>query len=78
MGALIGGIIALAIGIYLWYIFPGQVIVILGSIPIMLVLGALLAIIAGITSIKDSIEAKKLEKEAAEQSSSSSTEPQQK
>lgn len=73
MGALIGGIIAVAVGIWLWVIWPGQVIVIQGSVPIMLIGAGLLAIIAGITSIKDSIEAKKLEKEA-QQSSSESTE----
>jgi len=70
MGALIGGLIAVAIGIWLWIIWPGQIIVIQGSIPIMLIGAGLLAIIAGITSIKDSIEAKKLEKEAQQTSSS--------
>lgn len=74
MGALIGGIIATAIGVYLWIIWPGQAIVLQGSIPIMLICGGLLAIIAGITSIKDTIEAKKLEKEAQQQTSSSETE----
>lgn len=74
MGALIGGIIATAIGVYLWIIWPGQAIVLQGSIPIMLICGGLLAIIAGITSIKDTIEAKKLEKEAQQQASSSETE----
>lgn len=74
MGALIGGIIATAIGIYLWVIWPGQAIVLQGSIPIMLICGGILAIIAGITSIKDTIEAKKLEKEAQQQSSSTTEE----
>ncbi len=64
MGALIGGIIVTAVGIWLWIKWPGQAIVIQGSLPIMLLCGGILAIIAGITSIKDSIEAKKLEKEA--------------
>ncbi|MCS7151296.1 MAG: hypothetical protein NZ928_02780 [Endomicrobia bacterium] len=68
MGALIGGIIAVAIGIWLWIVWPGQVIVIQGSIPLMLIGAGLLAVIAGITSIKDSIEAKKLEKEAQQSS----------
>jgi sulfite exporter TauE/SafE len=71
MGALIGGIIVAAIGVWLWIIWPGQAIVLQGSIPIMLIAAGLLAIIAGITSIKDSIEAKKLEKEAQQQSNSS-------
>jgi thiol:disulfide interchange protein len=73
MGALIGGIIVAAIGIWLWIIWPGQAIVLQGSIPIMFIAAGLLAIIAGITSIKDSIEAKKLEKEAQQQSNSSSS-----
>jgi thiol:disulfide interchange protein len=73
MGALIGGIIVAAIGVWLWILWPGQVIVLQGSIPIMLIAVGLLAIIAGITSIKDSIEAKKLEKEAQQQSNSSSS-----
>jgi F0F1-type ATP synthase assembly protein I len=73
MGALIGGIIVAAIGVWLWIIWPGQAIVLQGSIPIMLIAAGLLAIIAGITSIKDSIEAKKLEKEAQQQSNSSSS-----
>ncbi len=70
MGALIGGIIVTAIGILLWILWPGQAIVIQGSLPIMLICGGLLAIIAGITSIKDSIEAKKLEKEAQQSATS--------
>jgi ABC-type nickel/cobalt efflux system permease component RcnA len=73
MGALIGGIIAVAIGVWLWIIWPGQAIVLQGSIPIMLIAAGLLAIIAGITSIKDTIEAKKLEKEAQQSSSSSNS-----
>ncbi len=76
MGALIGGIIAVAIGVWLWIIWPGQVIVLQGSIPIMLIGAGLLAIIAGITSIKDTIEAKKLEKEAQQSSSTSTSEEQ--
>ncbi|MFN3551026.1 MAG: hypothetical protein ACK4WJ_04390 [Endomicrobiia bacterium] len=71
MGALIGGIITVVISIYLWIVWPGQAIVIQGSLPIMLLGAGLLAIIAGITSIKDSIEAKKLEQESQQQSSSS-------
>jgi len=74
MGALIGGIIVAAIGVWLWILWPGQVVIVLqGSIPIMFIAAGLLAIIAGITSIKDYIEAKKLEKEAQQQSNSSSS-----
>lgn len=71
MGAIIGGIIVGAISIILWIKWPGQVLVIQGALPIMLLGGALLAILAGIVSIKDSIEAKKLEKEIQQSSSSS-------
>ncbi|MCX7957061.1 MAG: hypothetical protein N2643_04100 [Endomicrobia bacterium] len=73
MGALIGGIIVSAIGIWLWVIWPGQAIVIQGSLPIMLICGGILAVLAGIVSIKDSIEAKKLEKEMEASSEPSST-----
>lgn len=71
MGAIIGGIVVGAIAIVLWIKWPGQAIVIQGALPIMLLGGALLAILAGIVSIKDSIEAKKLEKEAQQSSTSS-------
>ncbi len=71
MGALIGGIITVIISIYLWVVWPGQAIVIQGILPIILLGAGLLAVIAGITSIKDSIEAKKLEQESQQQSSSS-------
>ncbi|MCX7910828.1 MAG: hypothetical protein N2505_04530 [Endomicrobia bacterium] len=78
MGALIGGIIVAVIGVYLWIKWPGQVIVIQGSLPIMLICGAALAVLAGIVSIKDSIEAKKLEKEAEQATQSSSSSEEQK
>ncbi|MCS7232142.1 MAG: hypothetical protein RMJ67_08410 [Elusimicrobiota bacterium] len=78
MGALIGGIIVAVIGVYLWIKWPGQVIVIQGALPIMLICGAALAVLAGIVSIKDSIEAKKLEKEAEQATQSSSSSEEQK
>ncbi len=67
MLALIVGIIVAAIGIWgvkVW--FPDFIMVLKGSIPALLVCGGLLAIIAGITSIKDAMEAKKLEAESKE------------
>ncbi len=75
MGALIGGIIAVVIGVIGIVRWPTDLLVVLkGSVPLMIALGGLLAIIAGITSIKDSIEAKKLEQEAQQSSSSESSE----
>jgi F0F1-type ATP synthase assembly protein I len=74
MGALVAGIITLLIGIVGIVRWSGLVIDFLkGSVPLMLLFGGLLAIIAGITSIKDSIEAKKLEEEAKEESKTDST-----
>ncbi|MFQ3675756.1 MAG: hypothetical protein SNJ64_04360 [Endomicrobiia bacterium] len=75
MGALIAGIITMLIGIIGLVRWGGLVIDFLkGSVPLMLVLGGLLAIIAGITSIKDSIEAKKLEEESKKEETTSSSE----
>ncbi len=68
MGALIAGVITLLIGIAGITRWGVAVINFLkGSVPLMLVFGGLLAVIAGITSIKDAAEAKKLEKEAEEE-----------
>lgn len=64
MGALIGGLIAVALGVWgivSWFKDFGMVI--RGSVPLMVALGGLLSIIAGITTMKDAAEAKKLEKE---------------
>jgi hypothetical protein len=64
MVALIVGLIIAVLGvlgILRWT--PDFILVLRGSVPVMLVCGGLLAVIAGITSIKDSIEAKKLEQE---------------
>jgi len=78
MVALIIGLIVVVlgvIGIVTW--FPDFVLVLKGSVPAMLICGGLLAIIAGITSIKDSIEAKKLEEEHKKEEQSKQEEPKQ-
>jgi F0F1-type ATP synthase assembly protein I len=75
MGALIAGIITVIIGIIGIIRWSDLMVKFLkGSVPLMLVFGGLLAIIAGITSIKDSIEAKKLEEESKKEEQSSSSE----
>ena len=64
MVALVMGIVVVVLGllgIVSW--FGDFVLVLKGSVPAMFVLGGLLAIVAGITSIKDAAEAKKLEEE---------------
>jgi len=68
MLALIVGIIVVVVGVMLiggpikcWW--PYIWTVIRGLVPLCLIGGGLLAVIAGITTIKDSIEAKKLEEE---------------
>lgn len=64
MVALIIGIIVAAIGvvgIVIW--FSPFVEVLKGAVPAMFVMGGLLAVVAGITTIKDEIEAKKFEEE---------------
>jgi hypothetical protein len=64
MVALIVGIIIVVLGVAGIARWPGDFVHVLkGSVPAMLVCGGLLAVIAGITSIKDSMEAKKLEQE---------------
>lgn len=67
--AIIGGLIAMAVGIYLiifvwWREFYELVF---GFIPPILFFGGLIALIAGISSIKDARRAKKLEEEAKEE-----------
>ena len=66
---IIGGLIAMAGGVYLaifvwWREFYELVF---GSIPPLLLLGGLVALIAGISSIKDKKRIKKLEEELPEQ-----------
>lgn len=67
MGSIIGGLVVAAIGV-IWF-FAGQLwfelwVVLKGVLPAMLVGGGLVAIIAGISSIKDKIAAKKEEAKA--------------
>jgi len=62
MLALIIGLVTVVIGILglIKWIAP-FIYVLKGAVPAMLICGGLLAIIAGITSMKDAAEAKKLE-----------------
>ena len=67
MIALIVGVVVTFLGIagiVKW--FDQFKTVIEGAVPAMLVCGGILAIIAGITSIKDAIESKKLDQEKKE------------
>jgi len=69
MGALIGGIIAVALGIWglaaWWQLFVKGL---QAAVPFFLLLGGVIAIAAGISDIKDRIEEKKeKEKEKKEQ-----------
>ncbi len=71
MGALIGGLIAVALGVWGILSWTADFLMVLkGSVPLMVALGGLLAIIAGITTMKDAAEAKKLEKESQQSASS--------
>ncbi len=67
--AIIGGLVAMAVGVYLvifvwWREFYELVF---GFIPPILFFGGLIAFIAGISSIKDARRAKKLEEETQEE-----------
>lgn len=67
MGSIIGGLVIAAIGV-IWFV-AGQLwfelwVVAKGVLPAMLVGGGLVAIIAGVSSIKDKIAAKKEEAKA--------------
>jgi len=64
MGSILGGLVVAVIGV-IWFI-AGQLwfelwLVVKGILPAMLVGGGLIAIIAGVSSIKDKIAAKKEE-----------------
>lgn len=72
MGGLIGGIIAVVLGVLVcirsvfgFSFFDDFLIVLKGIIPPLLILGGLFAVYIGITDIKDRIEEKKAEKESA-------------
>lgn len=67
MGSIIGGLVVAAIGV-IWFI-AGQLwfelwVVLKGVLPAMLVGGGVVAVIAGVSSIKDKIAAKKEEAKA--------------
>jgi len=64
MGALIGGIIAVILGIWGLAGWWGHfVVVFMGTVPFLLLIGGVIAIAAGISDMKDKAEEKK-EKEA--------------
>jgi Na+-transporting methylmalonyl-CoA/oxaloacetate decarboxylase gamma subunit len=72
MTAIIGGIIAIAIG--LWLVFPGPLgqafkWFLGGGLVFLLILGGLIAIAAGISDIKDKIEERKEKEEEAKKES---------
>ena len=66
--AIVGGLIAMAGSVFLaihwWFQFVN---LIKGAIPPVLFFGGLIALIAGISSIKDAARTKKLEAEAKEE-----------
>lgn len=67
MLAVIVGLIFMALG--LWGViswWPSFMIVLKGLVPIMIVCGGFLAVIAGVTSIRDSIESRAAMREAEE------------
>ncbi|MFW6132109.1 MAG: hypothetical protein ACOC5F_05900 [Candidatus Aminicenantaceae bacterium] len=67
--AIIGGIIAIAGGAYLVLFVWSQEFIdlVFGCIPLILFFGGLIALIAGISSIKDAARTKKLEQETEEE-----------
>jgi hypothetical protein len=67
--AILGGIIAMAAGVYLVIlVWPQQFIdLVFGCIPPILFFGGLIALIAGISGIKDAARTKKLEEETKEE-----------
>ncbi|MBS3818824.1 hypothetical protein KGY73_04905 [bacterium] len=74
--AIIGGLIAMAGGVilvlFVWWREFYELI--FGAIPPVLFFGGLIAVIAGISSIKDAVRTKKLEEETAEETPEESTE----
>ena len=67
--AILGGLIAMAAGVYLVIlVWPQKFIdLVFGCIPPMLFFGGLIALIAGISGIKDAARTKKLEEETKEE-----------
>ncbi len=67
--AILGGLIAMAAGVYLVIlVWPQQFIdLVFGCIPPVLFFGGLIALIAGISGIKDAARTKKLEQETKEE-----------
>ncbi|MCX8082265.1 MAG: hypothetical protein N3D17_02545 [bacterium] len=64
MGALIGGIIAVVLGILGLAAWWGYFVkALMASVPFLLLIGGVIAIAAGISDIKDKIEEKKEKKE---------------
>ena len=67
--AIIGGLIAMVGGILLlvlkWWVYFKALV--LGAIPPVLFFGGLIALIAGVSSIKDAQRTKKLEEEAKDE-----------
>ncbi len=67
--AILGGLIAMAAGVYLVIIVwrPEFIALVFGCIPPVLFFGGLIALIAGISGIKDAARTKKLEEETKEE-----------
>jgi len=67
--AILGGLIAMAGGVFLVIsVWPEEFLrLVFGCIPPVLFFGGFIALIAGISSIKDAIRTKKLEEETSEE-----------
>jgi len=67
--AIVGGLVAMAAGVYLVILvwFEEFYELVFGCIPPVLFFGGLIALIAGISSIKDAKRTKKLEEETKEE-----------
>ncbi len=66
--AILGGLIAMAAGVVLIIIWWKPFVqLILGCVPPLLFFGGLIALVAGISSIKDAKRTKKLEEEAKQE-----------
>jgi len=64
MGALIGGIVAVILGIWglaVWWTYFVKAL--MASVPFLLLVGGVIAIAAGVSDIKDKMEEKKEKKE---------------